>query len=273
MKPAISQVCSLPFPFEKDVEDYGAGHCGAIDVWLTKLETYLESHSPDDVRALLEANGMTLPVASFQGGILASQAEPRKEAWDLFARRLDLCRQLEIQTLVISADVSGPLQETVIERVHRSLELAAQQAESQNVRLALEFQAGSTYINNLQTAAAVVGELGHPALGICLDLFHFYVGPSKLTDLSYLTPRMLFHVQLSDLADVPREFATDSHRILPGDGDIPLEPILDHLRRIEYDGPISIELMNPQLWQVPPRQMGEIGMTALRKLLGQAAMQ
>jgi hypothetical protein len=30
--------------------------------------------------------------------------------------------------------------------------------------------------------------------------------------------------------------------------------------------------MNPQLWQVPPRQFGEIALTALRKLLGQAAM-
>ena len=273
MKPAISQVCSLPFPFEKDVEDYGAGHCGAIDTWLTKLETYLENHTIDEVLALLEANGMTMPVASFQGGILASQGEPRREAWDLFARRLELCRHLGIETLVISGDVSGPLEATLIDRVHRSLELAAQQAGSQNVRLALEFQASSSYINNLQTAAAVITELGHPALGLCLDVFHFYVGPSKLTDLGYLTPQMLFHVQLSDLADVPREFATDSHRILPGDGDIPLDPILDHLRQIEYDGPVSMELMNPRLWQVPPRQMGEIGMTALRKLLGQAAMQ
>jgi hypothetical protein len=31
-------------------------------------------------------------------------------------------------------------------------------------------------------------------------------------------------------------------------------------------------LMNPQLWQVPPRQFGEIALTALRKLLGQASM-
>jgi hypothetical protein len=30
--------------------------------------------------------------------------------------------------------------------------------------------------------------------------------------------------------------------------------------------------MNPQIWLVPPRQFGEIGMTALRKLLGQASM-
>jgi hypothetical protein len=30
--------------------------------------------------------------------------------------------------------------------------------------------------------------------------------------------------------------------------------------------------MNPQIWQNPARQVAEIGMTALRKLLGQASM-
>jgi hypothetical protein len=29
--------------------------------------------------------------------------------------------------------------------------------------------------------------------------------------------------------------------------------------------------MNPQLWGVPPRQFGEIAITALRKVLGQSA--
>jgi sugar phosphate isomerase/epimerase len=67
---------------------------------------------------------------------------------------------------------------------------------------------------------------------------------------------------------VPRELATDADRILPGDGDLPLAPLLDHLRAIGYCGHISLEMMNPTLWQVPPRQFAEIAITALRKLLG-----
>jgi 2-keto-myo-inositol isomerase len=272
MKPAISQVCSLPFPFETDIEDYAAGHCSAIDVWLTKLETYLETHSLQHVQQLWESHRIAVPVASFQGGILASQGEARREAWQLLERRLELCRQLAIETLVISGDIPGPITATTIDRVHASLGQAAQLAADRQVRLALEFQATAAYINNLQTAVAVLEEVNHPALGLCLDVFHFYVGPSKLSDLGYLSGERLFHVQVSDLADTPREFATDSHRILPGDGDIPLEPIVDHLRQIDYSGYVSLEVMNPQLWQVPPRQFGEIGMTALRALLRQASM-
>ena len=65
---------------------------------------------------------------------------------------------------------------------------------------------------------------------------------------------------------------SDADRILPGDGDFQLAPIIDRLRAIGYSGAVSVELMNPGLWQVPPRQFGEIAMTALRKLLGQASM-
>jgi 2-keto-myo-inositol isomerase len=100
----------------------------------------------------------------------------------------------------------------------------------------------------------------------------WHVGPSKTEDLAYLTVDNLFHVQLSDLADTPRELARDADRILPGDGDINLAPVIEHLRRIDYRGCVSLELLNHQLWQVPPLQLGEIGMTALRKVLGLARM-
>jgi 4-hydroxyphenylpyruvate dioxygenase len=80
-------------------------------------------------------------------------------------------------------------------------------------------------------------------------------------------------VQFCDLPGVARELATDGDRVLPGDGDIPLAAIAQRLNEIGYDGYVSVELMNPGLWRVPPRQFGEIAMTALRKALGQASME
>jgi len=273
MKPALSQVCSLHSPFEKDVEDYAAGQCDAIDVWLTKLEAFLQRRSLDDARALLAEHGMTTPVASFQGGLLSSQGDARREAWTLFESRLGLCQAIGVATLVVACDVGAPLDQATIERARVSLQQAAQAAGLRGLRIALEFQADAAFGNNLQTAAALVEEVGSPHLGLCLDAFHYYVGPSQPEDLGYLTTRNLFHVQLSDVADVPREFASDSDRILPGEGDIPLGPIVARLREIDYAGPVSVELMNPQIWRVPPRQFGEIALTALRKTLGLASME
>jgi 2-keto-myo-inositol isomerase len=272
MKPALSQVCSLNASFEQDVADYAAGKCPSIELWTGKLDAYLEKHSTDELRRLLEQHEVTAPVASFQGGLLASQGEFRASHWDGFSKRLVQCRELAIGTLVVAADVAGPLSQQDVDRVQVSLSQAAEQAGRHGVRLALEFQSRAAFINNLQTAAALVAETASPHLGICLDAFHYYVGPSKSQDLAYLSPENLFHVQLCDLSGVAREFATDADRILPGDGDLPLAELVARLTEIDYRGCVSVELMNPQIWHIGPLQFGEIAMTALRKLLGQASM-
>ncbi len=212
MQPCLSQVCTLNARFETDIADYAAGQCRAVELWLGKLETYLESHSLDDVRRLLEENGVTAPVASFQGGLLDTQAEKRRESWDHFARRLMLCKEIGIQTLVVAADLHQPLSQQDFDRVKVSLEQAAEQAAAADVRIALEFQAAATFCNNLQTAAWLVGEARNPNLGLCFDLFHYYAGPSKSEDLAYLTADNLFHVQLCDLAGY---CARASHRWRP----------------------------------------------------------
>lgn len=272
MRPTLAQVSSLPSTFAEDIEQFAAGHCHSVELWLTKLEDFLAGHTVEEARQLLAQRGVSVPVASYQGGILTSQGEARREAWSLLERRIRVCRELGVETMVIACDVAGPAQQADLERIQVSLTQLGQLASRHGVRAALEFQASSAFGNNLQTAAALIHEVGNPHLGICLDAFHYYVGPSKPDDLHYLTRENLFHVQLCDLADVPRELARDSQRILPGDGDIPLSPLLDRLREIGYEGCVSIELMNPILWQVGPRQFGEIAMTALRKLLGQAVM-
>ncbi|RIK83662.1 MAG: sugar phosphate isomerase/epimerase [Planctomycetota bacterium] len=281
MKPAVAQVCSLESAFERDIEDYAAGACSAIELWLGKLEGFLEQHTAAEVRELLASHGLVAPVASFQGGLLTSQGERRREHWDHFARRLDLLREIGVETLVVAADIGGPLTQEDIDRVTASLAEAAAvalaqpaaRAASSGVRLAVEFQARASFMNNLQTAAAVIADLGSPHVGLCLDAFHYYVGPSKPEDLAYLSAANVFHVQVCDLPGVAREFASDSDRVLPGDGDIPLEPLVAALKAIRYDGYVSVELMNPQIWRVPARQFGEIAMTAVRKLLGLARME
>lgn len=156
MNLTLSQVSCLNSPFDRDLEDFAAAGCTSVAVWLTKLETYLQTHALTDVRYWLEKTRLKLSVASFQGGLLASQGDARREAWDLFARRLDLCRELEISMIVVACDVPRPLSQQTIERVQGSLVQIAEEAGKRGVRAALEFQADSGFGNNLQTAAAII---------------------------------------------------------------------------------------------------------------------
>lgn len=109
MLPCISQICTLHASLEKDIEDYAAGHCPAIELWLGKVEGWLESRSVADLKALLAAHSMQAPVASFQGGLLNSQGEARKEHWSHFERRLPMLAELGVGTIVVACDVHGQL--------------------------------------------------------------------------------------------------------------------------------------------------------------------
>ncbi len=270
MLPCISQVCSLGSSFEDDIDGYADAAGSSIELWLTKLEDYLQTRTLAEVIARAADRGLALAAAAFQEGLLVSQGEARRVAWEQFQRRLELCAALHVPVLVVVADFLGPFGQIEIERAQVSLKQAGEIAAQNGVKIALEFQAKNTFVNNLETAVMLAQSAEAANVGICLDLFHFFVGPSKFDDLGLLTNDNLFHVQVSDVADRPRELATDADRILPGDGDFRLKPVFDYLRQIGYTGAVSLELLNPLFWQIPSRQVGEIGLTALRVAMGLA---
>jgi sugar phosphate isomerase/epimerase len=273
MIPSLATVCSLQTPLETVLEDYAAGHVDAVDLWLGQVDAYLKERSVGALRERLAGHGIAPVAASFQGGLLTSQGEARAEHWKTFEGRLAICRDLGIPVLVVAGDAFGPLGPEDLSRLSMSLAEAAKRAADAGVRLALEFDARASFPNNLQSAVALVEDVGSPNLGVCLDWFPWTVGPSKPLDLWLLSRENLAHVQLSDIADLPREMASDADRILPGEGSSPVDDLVRRLGEIGYGGAVAVELMNPQLWGVPPRQFGEIAITALRKLLGQATME
>ncbi len=137
------------------------------------------------------------------------------------------------------------------------------------MRLALEFRGSAAFCTSLDTALSLVAACGEPNVGVNLDVFHYYTGPSKFDDLAGLTPANLAFVQVCDVAGVPRELATDADRIFPGEGDFRLGPVVQHLRRIGYEGYVSLELMNPTVWRAKPSQVAELSWSSLQQLLGE----
>ena len=270
MKPCISQVTTLMSPFETDATAYRGGGWSAVELWLTKLESFVATRSLAEAGHILASN-QTLPAAAAgQGGLLLSRGEERATHWDLFRRRLALLGELGVSTLIIAADNTmrgGPTAEDLAFATD-SLAEAAETAGRHGIRLALEFQNSSPICSCLETAAAMVMQVGSPNVGVCLDVFHFQTGPSKLEDLDAISPEILAWVQLCDVSGCPRELAGDSDRILPGDGDFPLVPIIESLARIGYDGYVSLEVLNPHLWQVSAERVADLGYQSLLRVLG-----
>lgn len=266
MTPCISQATTLPHPFADDVRAYAGGGFGAVELWLTKAEQHLAATSAADTAKALADAGLAPAAASYQGGLLLSAGDARLAHLDHLKRRLDLCQRLGVPVLVVAADHAPKVDAALLGRAVGGLAEACRWAAGYGVRLALEFRPG-TVCTNLDTAITLVEACGEPNAGVCLDVFHFTAGPSKLDDLDRLTAANLFHVQVCDVAGLPREIMADADRVMPGDGDFRLGPIVDRLRAIGYAGAVSLELLNPTLWAVNPAQVADLGGKAVRRLL------
>jgi sugar phosphate isomerase/epimerase len=268
MKPCISQATTLSTPFEADLPAYARAGWSAVELWLTKLETYLEAHTVAEAKSLLDGEGLTPAAAAAQGGLLLARGAEREAHWEHFRRRLGLLAELGVPTLVVAADFNRDLTPDDYPRAAAALSEAAEAARPAGVTLALEFQKSARFCASLDTTLALVLQSGAAGVGVCLDLFHYYTGPSKFEDLAYLTPANLAWVQVCDLSGTPRELATDGDRILPGEGDFQTGPILDHLGLIGYRGYVSLEVLNPQLWKVAADRVADLGYQALCRTLG-----
>jgi len=268
MKPCNSQATTLKNPFEADLAVYGRAGWTAVELWLTKLESFLGSHTPAEALALLESSGLKPVAAASQGGLLLSKGAERAAHWEHFRRRLALLGELGVPTLIVTPDFVRQPEIEEYARAAASLGEAAALAASFGVRIALEFQKSSPVCACLETAIALIAQSGAGNAGVCFDVFHYYTGPSKFEDLAYLSPGNLAWVQVCDVSGTPRELAGDSDRILPGEGDFQLGPIIEHLGRIGYDGHVSLEVLNPHLWQVAPDRVADLGHQALRRVLG-----
>jgi sugar phosphate isomerase/epimerase len=268
MKPCISQATTMSTPLEADLPAFARGGWGAVELWLTKLESYLQGHKIEDLRGLLDAHGLEPAAAAGQGGLLLSRGEERQAHWDHFRRRLAVLKALGVPALIVAADFTREFSAEDYGRAAAALGEAAELAGSFGLRIALEFQKSARFCTCLDTALALVAECGSSHAGVCLDLFHYHTGPSKFEDLAGLSPDNLAWVQVCDLCGTTRELAGDGDRILPGEGDIPAGPILDHLGGIGYEGHVSLELLNPQLWQLPADRVADFGYQAVCRVLG-----
>ena len=113
-------------------------------------------------------------------------------------------------------------------------------------------------VNTLAAARAIAERAARPNVGVVIDAFHYYAGGSTPEMLQGLDPARLFIVHLDDAEDRPRGELRDAHRLLPGDGVIPLRDLVQWIEGLGYRGPWSIELFRPEYWTWDPSTLARV---------------
>ncbi len=272
MLPCINQATTMTTDFATDIRVYSEAGFESVELWLPKLEQYLqEGNSLESAQELLRRVGLRAVAACAQGGCLASSGEERRSALDQLRARLLLCQALGAETLVVYSESPEGVTEATYDLVAANLREVCSIAAEHRVTIALEFIKGSRLIGSLATAADVIRRAASPNLGLLFDTFHFYAGISKMEDLDDLEAQQLALVHVNDAADRPREIWTDADRVLLGEGVLPLMEILGVIRNSGYDGYCSLELFSRDLWDEDPLAVATRAYTNLTEYL--AALQ
>jgi sugar phosphate isomerase/epimerase len=244
---SISQVSTLAASFADDLRAYAAAGVDGVGVWELKL-----GDGPDD-EALeqLAASGLGSATAvPLVPSILPLPLLPGPE--DPAERIASLCASLRrLAAFGPSAVVclTGPAGDRQPDEARRivveGLRVIAREAEQAGVRLALEpFQREVlddwSIINTLSDAAALIDEVGSPAVGIQFDVWHLWNTPDLLDEI----PRhahLLAGVHVGDWREPTRGWAD---RVLPGEGAADLPAILGVLEDVGWEGFYDLEIFS-----------------------------
>jgi sugar phosphate isomerase/epimerase len=146
---------------------------------------------------------------------------------------------------------------------------------SHGLRLGLEYLATPSlvkqyrypFVNDLDGLLEFIGAIDLDNVGLLFDCFHWHLSRGTTDDFDRLTNTDVVHVHLNDAPNVPLEEQEDHTRCLPGQtGVIDIRGFLDGLRRIGYDGPLTVEPFNKDVDALPADEAVGAAMASLHKI-------
>ncbi len=233
------------------------------DVWQT------EGDAPQ-VKQLLAASALSLTdyqvLLDFDGAAESRQESQRKAALEI----LETAVSIGAKTVLVPANTAADCRQ---DKIITDLRWLVAQAEQRDLRIAYEAMCWSTFINTTPQAWAVVREINSPALGLVIDAFHIFALNRTADDLKGIPEDKIFLVQLSDINEIPPQHRLKDiarhHRLLPGQGVLPIKTLLRCLSLINYQGPIGLEVFNDELKSQDPQQVARQAYAALTGILAE----
>lgn len=226
-----------------------------LEVWAEKVDRYLVDHSLADLQGLFKEYKIS-PLALDAIVFIAFRGD---EYPQIQARTLELSKIAQAIGCPAIAVVASPLPDreiswdAIVAEYVQVLRDMSEIARPFGVKLAFEFLGfGWTSVRTPRGAYEIVTKVDRDNVGMVIDAAHFYGGGGLLSELDELNPAKIFAFHLDDMQDAPKEAFSDSLRILPGEGVVPLSEICGKLKRLGYDGHCSIELFRPEYWQQNP---------------------
>ena len=268
---------SSAIPVPEKVKIAAAAGFEEIEMWIPELDEYVEGGGTlGELKGLIDDSGLSVPSLITLRGWMDGEGAAHREALDDCKRRLDIAAALGAPRMVASP--SGPRQpewyhldlDFVAGRYRELLELGDQVG----VAPMMEFLGFSSSVYTLEQCQAIVELADHPRASMVVDPFHLWRGGSGFGRVPSVTLQQIgvCHFNDAPAANPPRFEQADADRVWPGEGVLPLLPMLKYLHSIGYDRTLSLELFNPGYWNLDPAENAKIGIEKVKACLAEAGL-
>jgi len=234
----------------------------SVGVWFDALSNLQErAGSLDDLR---QFDGLRLEEMCFLGGWMWATGEARDQALQAAEDRAAMAA--EIGCPVVIACASGGTGDP--DQAAADFRAIADIGAKYDVVMALEYIGAFEQYHDIKSGLALVRATDHPNAKLLIDIFHSFRGGTVVEDFKLPQGDEVGCVHLNDVPAGDIMQMNDSHRVLPGQGVLPLREALGYLGGNGYDGALSVELFNPDLWALPPAEIAARVKAATDDLMG-----
>ncbi len=242
---AVSEVTTLRWSFEDDVQAYQVAGYDGIAVWRQKLSDFGEEKGAE----LLAESGLPVTSLWWTGGFTGSDGRSFRECVCDALDALRLAHLLNARCLLVhSGGRNGHTRNHSRRLLIDGLRAVIPLAEEFGVTLLVEPMppacAGPwTFLTSLDEAREVIDCLDSSQVKLVLDTYLFGHQRSLLDRLPDLVP-YLGVVHLADASEPP---CPEVRRRLLGRGVLPLGEIIGSLQDAGFDGDYELEIMGEEL--------------------------
>lgn len=246
-----------------------AGYNG-IEPWLREIDAFQRDGGQlSDMKKRIRDAGLTVDSAIGFCKWIVDDDDERAAALEQMKRDMDTVRQIggtRIAAPPVGATDNPNLSlKSAAERYFEIAELGRQMG----VKAELELWGFSKFLHRLGELAYVSTESGHPDACLLPDVYHIYKGGSDFAGLKMINGRSIDVMHMNDYPNIDRAVITDADRVYPGDGDAPLDDILDYLSFAGFTGTFSLELFNANYWKQDAFTVAKTGLEKMQTVVSQ----
>ncbi len=247
LKLSVNQITTYRWLFEDDVAGYRHANLDGIGLWRPKLEDFGEERAAE----LLADSGLSVSSVSWVGGFTGRHGYAYDDAIQEAKETIRTAARLNAESVIVmSGSRAGHTANHARRLLVQALNELADFASEYSVRLAVQpmmklYERDWTFLATLDETLAVLDECEHGNVGMVFDAYHLWQEDQLLERIPEIAPR----VALLQLSDWHREPRSQYDQALIGDGQIPLDEILQAFVDAGYRRHCEISIWSEELWK------------------------